>query len=78
MAKTTSISLGEHFETFAQGLVSKGRYGSVSEVARAGLRTLEEHETKHAAMQKAITEGFESGIVENFDMKALLERVDNE
>jgi antitoxin ParD1/3/4 len=78
MAKTTSISLGEHFDTFVQGLVSKGRYGSVSEAARAGLRMLEEHETKHAAMQRAITEGLEGGIVENFEMKALLERVDNE
>ncbi len=77
MAKTTSISLGDHFTSFVEGLVSKGRYGSVSEAARAGLRMLEEHETKHQALQKAITEGLEGGIVENFDMKELLNRMDN-
>lgn len=78
MAKTTSISLGEHFSNFVEQRVSEGRYGSASEVVRAGLRILEEHETRHQALQKAITEGLEGGIVENFDMKALLHRLDKE
>ena len=78
MAKTTSISLGDHFSGFVEGLISKGRYGSASEAARAGLRMLEEHETRHEALQKAITEGFGSPVVENFDMQALLKRVDAE
>ena len=68
MAKTTSISLGDYFETFIKERVSQGRYGSASEVVRAGLRILEEHESRHEALQKAITQGLNSGIAEDFDM----------
>ena len=78
MAKTTSISLGDHFETFVKSQVSHGRYGSASEVVRAGLRFLEEHETKHEALQKAITQGFDSGIAENFDMANMQRDLDAE
>lgn len=78
MAKTTSISLGDHFETFVKGQVSQGRYGSASEVVRAGLRILEEHETRHEALQKAITQGFDSGIAENFDMADIQRDLDAE
>ena len=76
MSKTTSISLGDHFETFVKEQVSQGRYGSASEVVRAGLRILEEHETKHEALQKAITEGLNSGIAENFDMDEIQRQLD--
>ncbi len=78
MAKTTSISLGDHFSAFVERLVSEGRYGSASEAARAGLRMLEEHETKLEVLQRAITEGFNSGIAENFDMGALQRQMDDE
>lgn len=78
MAKTTSISLGDHFAGFVEKQVSSGRYGSASEVIRAGLRTLEEHELKHEALQKAITEGVEGGIVEDFDMSALIRETDSD
>ena len=39
-----SISLGEHFEKFVQEQVARGRYQNASEVLRAGLRMLEDHE----------------------------------
>ena len=39
---------------------------------------LEEHETKHEAMQLAITTGFESGVAEGFDMNNLQARLDAE
>jgi antitoxin ParD1/3/4 len=78
MAKTTSISLGDHFTGFIESQVESGRFGSASEVIRAGLRSLEERETKHQALQKAISDGLNSGVVENFSMDALQQEMDNE
>lgn len=72
MGRNTSISLGDHFERFVDSKVSSGRYQNASEVIRAGLRLLEEDEIKLAALKKAIGEGFESGMVENFDPQAHL------
>lgn len=78
MPKTTSISLGEHFSAFITDQLSAGRYGSASEVVRAGLRILEEHETKHTALQNAITAGLASGVAEDFSMEAVQKVLDNE
>lgn len=77
MAKTTSISLGEHFTSFVESQVAEGRYGSASEVVRAGLRILEEHEAKHQALQQAITEGLRSGVAGDFDMDAVQRELDD-
>ncbi len=78
MAKTTSISLGDHFTGFIEAQVESGRFGSASEVVRAGLRSLEEHATRHQALQKAIADGLNSGVVEGFSMGALQREMDNE
>lgn len=67
MSKNTSISLGNYFDKFVQQSISEGRYKNVSEVIRAGLRLLEEEEQKVAALKKAIQEGVDSGIAEDFD-----------
>jgi antitoxin ParD1/3/4 len=67
MGKNTSISLGNHFEEFVQTRIVEGRYTNASEVIRAGLRLLEEEEQKFYALRKAIQDGIDSGIEENFD-----------
>ena len=78
MAKTTSIALGEHFSTFVSDQLSAGRYGSASEVVRAGLRILEEHEAKHKALQNAIAAGLASGVAEDFSMETVQRELDSE
>ncbi len=67
MSKNTSIALGDHFQDFIRELVSKGRFGSASEVIRAGLRLLEEQDARLTALQNAIQAGLDSGPAEPFD-----------
>lgn len=73
--KNTSISLGNYFDQFVQSQVSVGRYKNVSEVIRAGLRLLENEESKVIALKNAIQEGIESGIAHDFDPKKHLEEL---
>lgn len=73
MAKaTTSFALTDHFREFAARKVSEGRYGSTSEVIRAGLRLLEAEEEKVEALREAIREGIESGPAVPFDFDEFL------
>jgi antitoxin ParD1/3/4 len=69
MGRNTSVSLGDYFENFVDNRVSEGRFKNASEVIRAGLRLLEEEESKIIILKKAISDGIESGIAENFDPK---------
>lgn len=71
MARNTSVSLGDHFAEFVDSQVLTGRFGSASDVVRAGLRLLEEHETKVKALQAALIAGEESGEPTAFDFDAL-------
>lgn len=73
MSKNTSISLGNYFDQFVSSQVSAGRYKNVSEVIRAGLRLLENEESKAIVLRNAINEGIESGIAHNFDPEKNLE-----
>lgn len=56
--------MGSHFDEFIAEQVQAGRYASASETVRAGLRLLEEHESRLKALQKALAEGEESGIAD--------------
>ena len=66
MTKNTSITLGDHLDKFIGGQIGTGRYGSASEVVRAGLRLLEERETKMQALRAALIEGEQSGVATEF------------
>lgn len=75
MSKNTSISLGSYFDQFVSSQVSAGRYKNVSEVIRAGLRLLENEESKAVALRNAIQEGIDSGIVHDFDPEKHLQEL---
>ena len=72
MTRNTSISLGDHFGAFIAQQISQGRYGSASEVVRAGLRQLEEHETQLATLRAALEDGENSGTSTSFDVYPFL------
>jgi len=67
MARNTSVSLGDHFAGFIDQKVKEGRYGSASDMIRAGLRLLEEEEAKLERLRALIAEGEASGIARDFD-----------
>ena len=72
MSRNTSISLGDHFASFIDQQVQGGRYGSASDVIRAGLRLLEETETRIQALRAALIAGEESGPSSPFDFDAFI------
>ena len=61
--KNTSISLNDHHKQFIDGQVNTGNYASVSEVIRAGLRMLEEHEMRVQRLRAEIQKGLNNGII---------------
>lgn len=75
MPRNTSVTLGEHFDKFVADKISEGRFQSVSEIVRAGLRKLEEDETKLATLRRKLQAGEESPVVENFDGEDFLSRL---
>ena len=72
MPKNTSVSLGDHFADFIVEQVGSGRYGSASDVIRAGLRLLEDQESKLQALRDALAKGEASGPARPFDVEAFL------
>jgi antitoxin ParD1/3/4 len=77
MAKNTSITLGDHFDTFITRQIKTGRYHSVSEVIRAGLRVLENNETKLDTLRNLIKEGENSGTAD-YSYEKLIKSLDQE
>lgn len=74
MNKNTSLSLGDHFTRFVEARVGEGRYASASDVIRAALRLLEEHEARLEALRVALIEGENSGQSVPFDFEAYIAR----
>jgi antitoxin ParD1/3/4 len=77
MHKNTSVTIGAHYEKFISQQVAQGRFGSTSEAIRAGLRLLEERETKLSLLRRALVEGEESGKAV-YSLKGLIDELDNE
>lgn len=77
MAKNTSISLGNHFDEFIARQITAGRYGSASEVIRAGLRKLEDEEKKLETLRALIEEGKASG-TSDYSYESLMQELDDE
>jgi len=77
MAKNTSVTLGEHFDQFINQQLSTGRYGSASEIIRAGLRTLEDQEAKILNLRNMLLQGEQGGIAD-YSYEKLLTELDKE
>lgn len=75
MAKITSILLGEHYEEYISSKVSSGKYNSASDVIRTALRLLELEESNINDLNKAISQGENSGIEKNFKPKENLKKL---
>lgn len=75
MARNTSVTLGEHFDEFVITKIDEGRFQSVSEVVRAGLRKLEEDETKLNVLRAKLQAGEESEAIENFDADKFISKL---
>lgn len=75
MSRTTTVSLGPHYEDFIRNIILQGRYNNVSEVIREGLRRLEEDEARLAALKVAIEEGEASPDVEDFNPEDFLQEM---
>lgn len=77
MAKNTSMTLGEHFDDFIAQQLKNGRYGSASEVVRAGLRMLENSESRLEHLRYLLEEGENSGFVD-YSYESLVSELDND
>ena len=77
MSKNTSMTLGTHFDEFIAAKLTSGRYGSASEIVRAGLRLLEDNVTKLETVRQLLTEGENSGFVE-YSYDELVSELDDE
>lgn len=75
MSRNTSVTLGDHFANFVDSQVRGGRYGSASDVVRAGLRLLEEHETRVRSLQEALIAGEKSGQSKPLDREGFLQKM---
>ncbi|HET9571022.1 MAG TPA: type II toxin-antitoxin system ParD family antitoxin [Bacteroidales bacterium] len=75
MNRNTSISLGSYFDDFIQNRLSSGRYKNASEIVRAGLRLLEDEESKFQALKTSIQEGLDSDFSDDFNPESHLAKL---
>jgi antitoxin ParD1/3/4 len=75
MARTTTVAIEPPLADFVEEQVRTGRFSSASDVVQAGLRMLEEHESKVRALQDALIEGEKSGPASMFDVEDFLRQM---
>jgi antitoxin ParD1/3/4 len=56
-----NVSIGPRWESFVEGAVRSGRYGSASEVVREGLRLVEEREARLQALRDTLNTSIADG-----------------
>jgi antitoxin ParD1/3/4 len=81
MSKNTSITLGDHFESFIDSQLSAGRFSSTSEVVRAGLRLLENSENQLKVLRNHLAiseEQADRGEFVDFNLNGLIAEMDAE
>jgi antitoxin ParD1/3/4 len=72
MSKSTSIILNDRWTSFIAERIEAGRYNSVSEVIRAGLRMLEIEEEKFENLMVELQKGIDSGPAVPFDIEEII------
>ena len=75
MGRNTSVILGDHFDEFIKSEIKSGRYGSVSEIIRSGLRMLEDESKKIRLINEALIVGEKSGEAKSFDNENFKKRM---
>lgn len=82
MGRNTTITLGDHFSEFVEDRINAGRFETVSEAVRAGLRLLEVDEAKLEFLRQRLARGVAQAVNgeivngESF-MKEILSKYDN-
>jgi antitoxin ParD1/3/4 len=76
---TRNINLTPEMDKFVDTKIQSGQYANASEVLRAGLRALEEHDqenqAKLEALRSAVQAGIDSGIAEGDVIGRIRERI---
>ncbi len=70
---TMNISLPDPMRDWVQAQIQTGKYSSSSDYLRDLIRQDQERKDNIKRLQQAITEGLDSGIAEDFDLKKFLQ-----
>lgn len=74
---TMNISLPEPMREWVQAQIEAGKYASSSDYVRDLIRKDQADRDKLQALQAAITDGFESGAAQDFDLETFKQRMLN-
>ncbi len=72
MPKETTLRLESYFLAFIEEMVARGRFSSPDAVVQAGLRLLEESESRTETLRAALQEGEDSGWLDSFGLDEFL------